>query len=227
MAERDDITIVQDVSPRYSEVASPSTTVSMQDYVDTLRVLESEFVNMSYPIMLNASGKDDLGGGLFVGITASQQNLRLAFEARRTPAATGSATSASGAPDQRDRQRLIDTNADFVSANVAPGSFVVNWTDRSVTDVVRVISATELEVKGLVNGTDNDFDIADDYAVWNIVQCRADGGNLVAVDDIGASISAIQPSAFTQVILTLSSSATISEIENVLTVPTFIALKDL
>lgn len=227
MAERDDITIVQDVSPRYSEVASPSTTVTMQDYVDTLRVLESEFRNMSYPIMLNASGKDDLGGGLFVGITASQQNLKLAFEARRTPAETGSATSASGPPDQRDRQRLIDTNADFVTAGVAPGSFVVNWTDRSVTDVVRVISATELEVKGLVNGTDNDFDIADDYAVWNIVQCRADGGNLVAVDDVGASISAILPSAFTQVVLTLSSSATISEIDKVLTIPTFIALKDI
>ena len=227
MATRDDITITQDVSPRYTEVASPSTTVNMQDYVDTLRVLESQFENMSYPYLIDASGKQDLGGGLFVGITVAQQDVQLAFEARRTPAATGSATSASGPADERDRQRLIDTGADFVSAGIAPGSFVTNWTDRSITDVVRVISATELEVKGLVNGTDNDFDIADDYSIWNIVQCRADGGNLVAVDDLAAAISAIRPSAFTQVILTLSSSATISEIDNVLTVPKFIALKDL
>lgn len=227
MADRDDISVIQDVSPRYTEVAAPSTTVSMQDYVDTLRGLESEFENMSYPYLLDASGKEDLGGGVRVGITVEQQNLKLAFEARRTPAATGSATTASGPADERDRQRLIDTGADFVTAGIAPGSFVVNWTDRSISDVVRVISATELEVKGLVNGTDNDFDIADDYAIWNIVQCRADGGNLVAVDEGGANISAILPTAFTQVVLTLSSSATIAEIANVLTVPKFIALKDL
>jgi hypothetical protein len=114
-----------------------------------------------------------------------------------------------------------------VSAGIQPGSYLVNWTDRSVSDVQRVVDFNTLEVRALQNGTDNDFDIADDYSIWNIVQCRADGGNLVAVDDLAAAISAIRPSAFTQVILTLSSSATISEIDNVLTVPKFIALKDL
>jgi len=227
MADRTDLTVVQDVSPRYTEVAAPSTSLTMQDYVDTLRGLESEFQNMSYPYLLDASGKQDLGGGLFVGITVSQNNLQVAFESRRTPAVDGTVTTGSGTPDERNRQTFVDTGANFITANVQPGSFVVNWTDRSVTDVLKVIDANTLLTKALVNGTDNEFQVTDDYSVWNIVQCRVDGGNLVAVDDVAAAISAIMPTAFTQVILTLSASATISEIANVLTVPKFIALKDL
>ena len=41
------------------------------------------------------------------------------------------------------------------------------------------------------------------------VQCTINGGNLVALDDIGQSISPIHTTAFTQVLLAQSSSATI------------------
>jgi hypothetical protein len=215
MADRDDITVVQDVSPRYAEIAAPSTEIIMQDYVDTLRGLEDDFQNMSYPYLIEASGKEDLGGGVLVAITVEEQELQLAFQPRFTPAETGFATSASGPPDQRNRQTLIDTNADFVTAQIAPGSYLVNWTDRSVSDVLRVVSATQLEVRALQNGTDNDFDISDDYTIWNVTQVRTSGGNLVAVDDVGASISAILPTWGTQVILTTSSSATIQELDEI------------
>jgi len=44
------------------------------------------------------------------------------------------------------------------------------------------------------------------------VQCTALGGNLVALDEDGMIMSPIQPTAFTQVIIANSSSATILEI---------------
>jgi len=47
----------------------------------------------------------------------------------------------------------------------------------------------------------------------DFVQCNATGGNLVAEDEFGNIMSAIQVTAFTQVILTSSSSATLQELD--------------
>lgn len=44
------------------------------------------------------------------------------------------------------------------------------------------------------------------------VQCNISGGNLVAVDSIGDPMSAIEPTAFTQIVLANSSSATLQEL---------------
>jgi hypothetical protein len=89
---------------------------------------------------------------------------------------------------------------------------VVNFTDQSVAEVYRVNSETELETKLLVGGTGNTYDVTDDYKIWNIVQCKATSGNLVAVDSIGDTFdSPILPTAFTQIILASSSSATLQE----------------
>jgi len=215
MAVRNDFSLVQDTDPRYVEIAAPSTEIVMQDHVDTLRILEDDFVNMGFPSLIQASGKEDLGGGTLVAITVEQQNLQLAFQARFTPAATGTVTTASGPPSVLNRITFADSGADFIAAGVQPGSYIINWTDRSVTDVVRVIDATTLETKTLVNGTDNEFDLADDYSLWNITQVRTSGGNLVAVDEVDISIPAILPTWGTQVILTTSSSATIQELTEI------------
>lgn len=215
MATRDDITVFQEVSPRFAEIAAPSTEIVMQDYVDTLRGLEDDFLNMSFPFLIQASGKEDLGGGVLVAITVEEQNLQLAFEPRFAPAVTGTVTTASGPPNINNRITFADSAADFVTAGVQPGSYLINWTDRSVTDVVRVIDANTLETRVLNNGTDNEWDLADDYSLWNITQVRTSGGNLVAVDDLDAAISAILPTWGTQVILSTSSSATIQELTEI------------
>jgi hypothetical protein len=55
----------------------------VQDYVDTTRPFEASFEAMSHPYLINAGGKDDLGGGKLVDITLSEQDLKVAFEARR------------------------------------------------------------------------------------------------------------------------------------------------
>jgi hypothetical protein len=215
MATRDDITVSQYLSPRVAEVAQPSNEVVMQDYVDTLRTEEEAFRSMSFSKLINASGKEDLGGGVLVGITVSEQNVQLAFEPNVTPVHIGTVTTASGPPSAVGRMQFTDSTADFIADGVQPGSFIINFTDNSVVDVVRIISTDTLETRTLANGSNNEFDFGDVIHVFNIRQCKTTGGNLVAVDDNDVAIPAILPTAFTQVVLTTSSSATIQELGEV------------
>ena len=215
MATRNDITVSQYLSPRVAEVAQPSTEVVMQDYVDTLRSEEDDFRSMSFAKLIDASGKEDLGGGVLVGITVSEQNVQLAFEPNVTPVHIGTVTTASGPPSAVGRMQFTDSTADFVADGVQPGSFVINFTDNSVVDIVRVISTDTLETRTLANGLNNEFDFGDVIHVFNIRQCTTSGGNLVAVDENDVAISAILPTAFTQVVLQTSSSATIQELTEI------------
>jgi hypothetical protein len=209
MTTRTDITYDLRRSPRIAEVASPSIELLLQDYVDTTRPFESSFRAMSHPFLASAGGKDDLGGGKLVDITMTEENLKLAFEARTTPAETGQVTTGSVTPLLGEIS-FTDTNADFTTAEVARGSLVVNFTDRSIADVVAVESSDTLTTRTLVNGIDNTFAVADFYHVFNVTQMVVQGGNLVAVDDLDATSNAILPTAFSQVIVTLSSSGTIA-----------------
>lgn len=128
MTVRTDLIIDWSASPRIITILAPSTSISIQDLVDTCRAIEEEIKNIIYLHLINAAGKDNLGGGVLVGITATLNNAVLSFEARPGPS----------------------------------------------------------------------------YA-----QCSVSGGNLVAVDISGANIVPIQPTSFTQVITTASSSATL------------------
>lgn len=85
MAIRSDVSVDFSASPRIAEVASPSTTITIQDLHDTLRDLESKPWNMSFLKLIDSSGKDDLGGGRQVGITAKLKNARVKFAARSGP----------------------------------------------------------------------------------------------------------------------------------------------
>lgn len=88
MTIRGDITVNFNLSPRLITVAAPSAALTIQDLVDTLRSIEAEQVNVGYPYLLDASGKTPLGGGAFVGITATLQDAQVAFEARGGPTYT-------------------------------------------------------------------------------------------------------------------------------------------
>lgn len=127
MSFRADISIDWEVSPRIITVAAPSEAITMQDLYDTLRTLEAQQVATDDKPIVSGAGKENLGGGVSVGLTITLLNARLAFEARPGP--------------------------DFV-------------------------------------------------------QCLVSGGNLVAIDDVGADMSPIEPTAYTQIILSNSSSAT-------------------
>ncbi len=129
MAVRNDLTVDWFSTPRIITIASPSTDITIQDLLDTCRELEDDLSNMVYDRLASAAGKEDLGGGVQVGITMTLLNAVLAFEARPGPT----------------------------------------------------------------------------YA-----QCRVSGGNLVALDSSSIAVSPIYPTAFTQILTTASSSATLS-----------------
>jgi len=208
MATRNDVNIDFNPSPRVATVDAPSTEFNTQDVVDTLRVQEETFRGITETKLLDAAGKENLGGGVQVGITTTLQNTQIAFEGRTTPAETGTITTASNPPvsgliDVHDTAALFQTN------NISRGSLVVNFTDHSIAEVYSVESEIHIRTRTLVNGTDNQFDFGDDYQVFNVIQCEVLGGNVVAVDDDDLDISPVVPTAFTQIVRTSSSSATL------------------
>ncbi len=85
MTIRTDITIDWSVSPRLITILSPSVLITIQDLVDTLRDQEDEMINLTYSRLINAAGKEPLGGGVSVGITATLQNALLQFQDRPGP----------------------------------------------------------------------------------------------------------------------------------------------
>ena len=208
MASRNDLVYDWNQSPRLIRVLSPSTELTIQDLHDTSRDREDEPGAMNYPAIIKSAGKEDLGGSVTVGITSTLQDARVLFEARRVSVSSGTVTTLG-------TTSLIDSGADFVTDGVQPGAWVVNLTDGSVCSVVRVVSATELLTDGLGDGTDNTFAVSDSYKVWNVIQCEVSGGNLVAVDGVGAPLDAILPTAGTQVVRTSSASATLQELADI------------
>jgi len=85
MAVRGDISVLWSVSPRIIEVAAPSTEVTVQDLVDTLRTLESELGALDDDYLIDAAGKEELGGGVYVAVTLQLQNAQVRFQARPGP----------------------------------------------------------------------------------------------------------------------------------------------
>ena len=72
-------------SPRIITVLAPLTEISVQEISDQIKDIEDEPANLAFPILILTFGKQPLGGGSFVGITAVLQNATIAFEARPGP----------------------------------------------------------------------------------------------------------------------------------------------
>lgn len=208
MAVRSDIEVDFLSSPRRITVGAPSTELTIQDLVDTLRSIEDDPSNMSFGHLIDAAGKEALGGGTKVGITATLRDARVAFQARLTPAQEGSVTTA-----DPNGITLTDSTATFSTNGIQRGATVINKTDGSLGEVKTVDSETQLTLEArLSGGTENDFDLDDGYEVLNVVQCNVSGGNLTAVDSAGNDIDPVSSTPFTQVVRTASSSATLQEL---------------
>lgn len=88
MAVRDDITFIMSSSPRVILVnknGDTSRELTIQDLVDTIRDFEDDPLSMAHDHLIEASGKEALGGSVFVGITATLQNAQVGFESRPGP----------------------------------------------------------------------------------------------------------------------------------------------
>jgi len=213
MAELTELWVDWVNTPRIIWVGAPTTEVTVQDLIDTIRGrLEVDMGALDDPTLISeAGGKQFLGGTTYVGLTLELNNAVVAFEARTetfvdgyitTPDAYGSGTLS-----------LIDEYATFVTSGITAGMIVFNHGDDSKGTILSVRSETELITTPLTGGTDNQYDLGDLYHIYNVVGCEISGGNLVSVDYDGYSISQILPTFGTHVKVTAASSATQTEDE--------------
>jgi hypothetical protein len=201
MAVRSDVSVAWQTSPRVISVAAPSTTITVQDLYDTLRDIEQQIPNLIYPVLVSAGGKETLGPGRFVGVSATLLDAVLEFEARYTKNETGTVTTA-----DPDGVTLDDSAATFVTNGVAQGDLIHNETDDSWSTVVKVGSETQIVGRPLSGGTDDDYDFGDVYSIYDVVRCDVNSGNLVAVDSAGDPADAISQTFGTHVTIEQSTS---------------------
>ena len=212
MTERSDLTTYWEEGPRLIEIADTSSEIVIQDLHDTLKSNteqagenDDSLDNMDDDPLIDSAGKEDLGGGVSVGITSTLQYSQVAFQSRLTPTSTGTVTT-----QDTNGTLLVDTSATFQTDLVERGAVIINFSDESITEVLKVLSETQLSCRVLRAGVGNTFEVNDSYKIWNIQQCDISGGNLVALDsDLATPISPVFPTAFTQIIRTSSSSATL------------------
>lgn len=203
----DEVTQDFAADPRVTVVKAPRVEFLAQDVLDTLRKVEDTFVGIAFPKLINASGKEELGPGKFVGITYQLQNNQIQFEDRQTPVVSGRTIStASGAPIG-GLITVTDSGAGFLTALVKRGSFIVNWSDNSIVSVHSVTDEDNLRVKVPTSGLGNTYEIGDAYSVFNVVKVLLGGGNSTAVDAVPASIDSAVPSVGTFLTLESSTSA--------------------
>lgn len=209
MTIRTDVTVDWELSPRIIRVAAPSTGITIQDLVDTCRYHEEMLINLDDSHLIDAAGKDFLGGTTYVGITATLQNAKVTFEARKTPLVSGSTATS----DDTAGITLTDSGATFLSDSLYQGCTVFNGSTASMGVLLEIISDTQIRHTELGGGMSTEWTTGDYYSIYPNVQCSILGGNLVAVDGVGSNIDPVLQSANVQVVMTASSSATLQEQE--------------
>ena len=211
MAVRTDVIVRWEFSPRVILVLAPSQEITIQDLVDTCRVLEQDLdTGLQYDSLINAAGKEDLGNGIQVGITAELNNAVLGFEGRFDATSKGFVTTANATGEM-----LIDSSATFITDGLMAGDVVVNHTDGSTATVFRVDSETMLLTSELKGGSDNEFGLNDDYGVHQFARCSISGGNLVAVDEAGDAREAVFTTPYVFVDRAASTSAALVNADNI------------
>lgn len=194
--------------PRIIHIPAPLLEVTVQGLIDTVAEHQARLDNLVYAAInpqVNG-GRQNLGGGLFVGLTTTLDNARVSFDARKISTSAGSVTT--GDPNG---VTLNDATATFLADGVEPGGWVVNTTDGSLCSVIRVQSETQIITDGLDDGVDDQWDIGDGYKIFNVEQGRVADGNAVAVDYLANELEAVLPTAGIQVIRSLDVSAALLE----------------
>ena len=122
---------------RIITVESPDTEITIQTLINTIRDWEDELVNLEVAKVADASGKDDLGGGLAVGTTLKLLNWKVKFEDRPGPDWVGCGVTGGN---------LIAVDANNAPMNpIEPSSYVTVTVEKAVS---AVITAAEAEWTG-------------------------------------------------------------------------------
>lgn len=199
-----------DLSPRVITSDLTITDVSIQDIVDSCRVLETTVLTTDNISLISAAGKEDLGGGVTVGITATFQNTQWRFAARTIPLDSGNCgtTDTSGTT-------LYEAGSTFVSDGLINlGDTIFNNTTGEMETIIFITEET-LTSFALSGFGGSGWTSGDSWIVYKNVQCAITGGNLVAINALGASIDPVLQSPNVQVVMTSSSSATLQELSSI------------
>ena len=206
MTIRTDVQVNWQLSPRLIIVDAPSVEITIQDLVDTARHLEAEIGNIEDDPIISAAGKESLGGGVTVGITATLQNSQLYFESRDTPLDNTKTVSTGNAAGTV----CTSSGSFFQSDGLARGDIIFNGTTGASATVLSIELETQVTHLPLSGGSRADWQIGDNITTYDNTQCSVSGGNAVAVDGDDVSIPVILESFMTQVVRTAASSATTS-----------------
>jgi len=203
-----EIIVYTHLSPRLVEILPPTTDVTVQEIVNVLRDWEDD--NLSYDPLIDAAGKEQLGGGISVGITATLQNTQIMFSGRTTPLETGTCTTS-----DPTGTILYASGGQFETNGVYEGCTVYNETSGAMAVVTVVDSEIELHSLVLSGGSRATWVSGDTYKIYPNVHCNISGGNLVAIDENGAPLEPVRQSPNVQVIRSSSSSATLQELDDI------------
>jgi len=207
-----EINVYETLSPRIVEIDGTTyPDVSIQELYNAIREWEDFAIHADDDTLIDAAGKEALGGGVTVGITATLQNTQVLFTGNLTPLDDGSGRTCD-ATDSTGTQLYVD-DADFVTAGVEVGDAVYNETTNEWATITEVVDLNTLNHLALSGQGGSGWTSGDNYQVMENISCTMSGGNLVAVDDVGSELDPIIPSPFVQVARTSSSSATIQEID--------------
>jgi len=70
---------------RIIEVGVPATEVSIQELLNAIRIWEDDQANLCIPQIAGATGKEDLGKSISVGVTLKLLNWKVKFEEKEIP----------------------------------------------------------------------------------------------------------------------------------------------
>ncbi|TET41496.1 MAG: hypothetical protein E3J60_04510, partial [Dehalococcoidia bacterium] len=132
--------LVFDEIDRTIVIEAPQTEVAIQDLINAIRDWEDELVNLDEPSLANASGKQNLGGGVLVGITLELiNNWRVQFEGRLGPDYVSCRISGGN---------LVATN-DYDDNPIKPSAFTQIY-------IAQSSSATSIEAGGALTDEEHD-----------------------------------------------------------------------
>jgi hypothetical protein len=155
------VTLNFDILNKHITVPAPSTEVSVQEIYDQSKDFEDDPVMMSYPIICTATGKEPLGGNVFVGVTVTMQNgWKVGFEARAGPDNTACVVTGGNLVDSTGVVGAQFFTTSFVQIQYASSSSATLQQQQNIENIERHLEKRDHGVGKTyywnpVNGDDN------------------------------------------------------------------------
>ena len=124
-------------------VATPDTEVTIQQLINAIRDWEDELVNLEVAKVADATGKENLGGGLAVGITLKLLNWKVKFADRSGPSYVDCGVSGGNLV-------AVDASGDPMNP-IAPAAYVTVTVSKAVSAAI----VQDADIDAIKAKTDN------------------------------------------------------------------------